>query len=277
MNDPDTKEAIKEAIDACRPGTDDASLPEMSALADSLQNDEQVRGWYDRTQRSDAAIGRVFRDIPVPEGLADRLIAGVEREAGELANESSSVIGEALKEQSDLNAAASVAVPAKRRRLWRGMGICVVAVAAVVLVVFLLVPSGSRGITEEELPREVSEWIGEVAESNDWNSDFEEAPVQHYPPIRPIPHRWRVVATRYDSQATVYDVSRPGGAPAYLFCIRTKGRVVGLRDVPPWDPQWTTGGVAIGAWQGTGIVYVLAVKGREEDYQSYIGPRPDIG
>jgi hypothetical protein len=273
MNDPDTKEAIKEAIDACRPGTDDASLPEMSVLADSLRKDEQVRGWYDRTQRSDVAIGSAFRDILVPEGLADRLVAGVKREGGDLAQESSSFIDEAVREQSELNAAAGVAVPDKRRRPWKGMGICVAAVVAVVLVVFLLVPSGRRDITEG-LPGEVNAWIDEVAQSNDWNSDFEEAPVQLYPAIRAAPHRWRVAATRYDSQATVYDVSRPGGASAYLFCLRTKGG--GLPNVPPWNPQWTTGGVAIGAWQGTGIVYVLAVKGGKEQYQSYIGP-PDIG
>jgi len=148
----------------------------------------------------------------------------------------------------------------------------------VVLVVFIIVPSGNQDVTKEELQGEVNEWIDQLAESNDWNGNLVDAPVEDYPPdaaVRAIPRGWRVAQTRYDSLATVYNISR-GGESAYLFCIRPKGKVSGLPKVPPMGPQWTTGGVAIGAWQRPGMVYVLVVDGNKRDYRSFFGPRTII-
>lgn len=273
MNDPDIEKAIKEAIDACRPGADDANQPEMSALADVMQEDEQVREWYDRTQQSDAAIGRVFRDVPVPEGLVVRLVAAVQNAETESGQESSSFVSEAVAEQGDLTAEASIAPSATHHKRWKYV-FAGVSIATIISLCLLLFLTGSPDVTPEQLPIDVNEWINEVVVANDWNGDFSEAPVQDYPPdpaVRADVKQWRVAQTRYDSQATVYDISR-GQGYAYLFCIRAKGNVIGLPKVPPVDPQWTTGGVAIGVWQRAGMVYVLVVERRKQQYQSFIGP-----
>lgn len=280
MNDPDTQKAIKEAIDACRPGADDASLPEMSQLADSLRNDDRVRGWYDHTQQSDVAIGRAFRDVPIPEGLAARLAASVQKE-GEGSHEgSSSLVDEAAREQDDLNAAASVAVPASRRKRWSGVAIVGISLAVVLLMCFFLFRPASRDIVIKDLPREVNEWIEEAPDWTDWNADLAEAPVDDYPRdarFRASPRRWRVAGTRYDSRTIVYDISRPGDGFAYVFCIHTKGRAVPLPTVPPSNPRWTTGGVAIGAWQRNGMTYIVAVQGGKQRYREFVGPSMELG
>ena len=73
---------LNEAIDACRPGSDDASQPEMRALAEAIDHDEQTRRHYNQCQQLDASIGRVMREpIEPPAGLADRLLAAIQENA----------------------------------------------------------------------------------------------------------------------------------------------------------------------------------------------------
>jgi len=275
MNDPDTRKAIKDAVDACRPGADDTSLPEMSALAEILRDDEQVRRWYDRTQRTDAAVGRAFRDVPVPEGLSERLLDAVQKASYESAEESPSFIHEVVTEDTNADSADGVAVPASRRKRWKRVAMIGVSVAAIVMVCVALLRPGSQEIVSGELPDELKEWIWATAPASDWSGNVREAPVRdntHDAAIRGAALRWCIAKTRYDSETVVYDVSRPGGGrSAYVFCIRTGGRSVALPNVLP--PQWTTGGVAVGAWLRGGMLYVLAVKGGEREYQNYVGPQ----
>lgn len=275
MNDSDTTKTIKEAIDACRPGSDDVSLPEMSALAESLQDDDQVRGWYDRTQRSDLAIGGVFQDIPIPEGLSDRLVEAIQKVREEPGEESSSFVDEAVAEQSDLNTAASVAIPAARRKRWKPLAVVGASLAVIILACFFLLRPDDREITIGKLHSEVSEWIVEVAPSTDWNLDLGEVPAKYIPrdpALLAIPQQWCFTETSHDRRTIVYGVSRPGEkeVSAYVFCIHTKGRDITLPNVLPLAPQWTTGRVSIGAWQRNGMVYILAVQGGEQQYRSYI-------
>lgn len=272
MNDPDIRDAVKEAIDACRPGTDDVNLPEMSALADLLRDDEQVRGWYDHTQRSDAAIARAFRDIPIPDGLSDRLVSSINKEGAPI-QAPSSLIEDAIQEKDEPESVTNVALPTKgwyRRRRWV---ICGATVAAVAVVFAVLFPWGNREILPEELRAEVTRWIDEESQSADWREDVTEAAPLEYPDDAEIsgltPNGWCVIGTRYDSQTIVYDVSRRGER-AYLFCFRTNGRSVALPNTIPLSPRWTTGGVDIGAWQRNGMMYVLAVEGGRQQYQRYV-------
>ena len=45
---------LDEMIDACRPGSDDIGLPELSPLADRIEGDPDLDDRYGRTQRLDA-------------------------------------------------------------------------------------------------------------------------------------------------------------------------------------------------------------------------------
>lgn len=76
-----TDQSIQQAIDACRPGGDDLLLPEVDFLAEAVRTDPEVRRTYERSQQFDAAVGLAFRDVPVPSGLAERLLSAVETSA----------------------------------------------------------------------------------------------------------------------------------------------------------------------------------------------------
>jgi len=279
MNDPDSRKTIQQSIDACRPGADDANLPEMSALAERLQDDEQVRGWYDRTQQSDAAIARAFHDVPVPDGLSERLLAALQKDGEESAKESSSsFVDQAVTEQDDLRPTAVVAIPAARPRRWvRVASVGAIGASLVAVVCFVLFRSGDQDIAiEEQLQSDVHEWMMQACDWTDWSADPAEAPAEvcpNDPVLRADPKQWRVAETRYDSRTIIYDISRPGQHDsAYLFCIRAKGGTPAFPATMPTTPRWTTGGVAIGAWQRKGMLYVLAVKGGKAEYRKYVGP-----
>jgi len=76
---------LLEAIEACRPGSDETSDPEMVLLAAELARHPELDRLYRRVQKIDRAIGDAFRDVPVPSGLADRLLArlGVSASSGQ--------------------------------------------------------------------------------------------------------------------------------------------------------------------------------------------------
>ena len=272
---------ITEAIDACRPGADDASLPEVSGLADILRDNERVRQLYERTQRSDAAIGHAFRSPPVPEGISVRLLEAVRKQAAELPQDPSSFIDEAIHEKTSPNEGGAVSIAPKRSVRWRyvvGGGVSLVA--AIALVCFLFGGLGNGDVLlVEELPGEVEQWVNEAAPSTGWSEDLAEAahPYPRHAAINAFPHRWRVARTRYDSQASLYDVT-PGRPKrfAYVFCIRTR-TTSALPSSPPRVPDSETGGVAIGAWQRDGMVYVLVVKGGRKRYQDFIDSGYGIG
>jgi len=265
---------IKEAIDACRPGANDAGLPEMAGLADMLRDDERVRQLYGRTQRSDAAIGHAYRNTSVPEGLQERLLEAVKRQAAEPTQEARSLVDGAIHEEESPNEGGAVSVASRGAIRWSylvGGGVCVAA-AAIVALCFLFGGFGNGdGSLPAELPGEVEQWVRERDQWTDWNKDLRQAayPYPKKTSIQAIPIRWRVVRTRYDSRAILYDITPLGQQRfAYVFCIST--RTTALPPTPPTVPNWATGGVAVGRWQGGGMVYVLVVQGGQSRYQSFV-------
>ena len=74
-----TKKRLFEMIDACRPGHPDLDDPDLALLADNLRRDEALSARYDRSQRTDEAIGAAVRNVPVPDNARDRLFAALER------------------------------------------------------------------------------------------------------------------------------------------------------------------------------------------------------
>ncbi len=71
-------ERILEAIESCRPGSDDVADAGLAYLAAALAADPELDGLYQRTQQVDAVVAGCFRDVPVPEGLRQRLLDRLE-------------------------------------------------------------------------------------------------------------------------------------------------------------------------------------------------------
>ena len=66
---------IVEAIDACRPGSNDLDAPEMNDLARRLKEDRRIAAAFESLQRWDVRVGNAVGDVPVPEGLQARILA----------------------------------------------------------------------------------------------------------------------------------------------------------------------------------------------------------
>ena len=73
-NRPIRDERILEAIEACRPGSDDATDPALAYLAAALAADPELENLYGRLQQVDGMMAAGFRNVPVPEGLKQRLL-----------------------------------------------------------------------------------------------------------------------------------------------------------------------------------------------------------
>jgi hypothetical protein len=65
----------RSAIDACRPDSDDYLLPEVVS-ATAKESPRRVEAVRRSIQRIDRAIMTATQKVPVPEGLADRILAG---------------------------------------------------------------------------------------------------------------------------------------------------------------------------------------------------------
>src|SRR5688572_5213675 len=65
----------REQIDACRPGSDDLSLPALAGLAQAVEQDSAVAKELARSQRFDHAVSAAMHDVPLPAGLLERLEA----------------------------------------------------------------------------------------------------------------------------------------------------------------------------------------------------------
>ena len=66
---------IREAMEACRPGSDDLEDPALVFLAEQLAADPKLGHVFERLQRLDGTVAEAFGDVPVPDGLADRITA----------------------------------------------------------------------------------------------------------------------------------------------------------------------------------------------------------
>src|SRR5688572_16217343 len=66
---------FREQIDACRPGSDDLSLPALVGLAAAVDRDRGVAEELSRSQRFDRAVSTAMHDLPLPAGLLERLEA----------------------------------------------------------------------------------------------------------------------------------------------------------------------------------------------------------
>jgi len=152
------------------------------------------------------------------------------------------------------------------------------ATVAVALTLFLVVRGTPGRLPElnDDFSRDVIGWTQQV-QQGDWYEG--QAPVA-YPldrAIRAVPRRWTQLATGYDRRTLVYDLTPPGRDFAFAFCIPIRGRPCGLPLLPPATPFSTTGGIAMGAWQTQDMVYVLAVQGGQNRYQTFMNSGILIG
>ena len=54
--------SLRNAMDSCRPSSDDLAQPELSQLAEHLQDDPELARQFERMQQWDATVGQAIRE-----------------------------------------------------------------------------------------------------------------------------------------------------------------------------------------------------------------------
>jgi len=65
---------VLEMIDACRPGSDDSSDPDLAGITDRIEQDPDVARLYEQVKAFDALAREAMEDVPVPPGLEAQIL-----------------------------------------------------------------------------------------------------------------------------------------------------------------------------------------------------------
>jgi hypothetical protein len=255
-----------EAIEACRPQSDDLLQPDLAFLAAELARNAQLQEAFERVQKTDAAIGLVFRDVAVPEGLADRLLV---RLAETRRIEATKVLADAV-----------LAETAGRRFRRRSaiLGVAALAAAAAIFLAFL--PNlRTHALSLAEIQAKV------MAQ---FQADLEQKPagqrISPSAPLKPFPisqdvvarwaTRWRDVSGLLGGKAIAYDLTLPDGTCATLYVVRLRSGLPSLPNSPPATPKPMTQRRSIAVWKKAtpkgDLLYVLAVDGGTSSYRGFL-------
>ena len=269
-NPPKLDPRLLEAIEACRPGSEDLSDAELAALADGMAAKAELRTVYDKLKQTDVVLAEAFHDVPVPEGLADRIV-------DRLASARRTQVAPDGSTATEDNAAESSPPIAKRgRRLRRRW---VLAVGGLALAGSLLVAFAIRGGSEDGLTGGTVEQAaiilfdkeGDAPLSGHRASDVSPPRANPFSPQVPQPPgtRWRRIDEFLGRRGVAYDLTAPGQPRATLYVI--KRRVPNLRVSPPPSPASNSRNRFAAAWQSGGLLYVLVVDGGEGRYREVLG------
>ena len=241
---------LVEMMEVCRPGSDDLADPALAELAAQIARDPSVDDTFSRLQKLDSVVAGAFQDVPVPAGLASRILGRVQAEIGQLA--------------------VAPAVPLRRRiRPWAWA--LVGTAAAAVLVAGLLYHSRPGEYTPTEV------WESAVAL---FNSELPaqgsllsaESPPSAYPPsgavqIMPQTH-WRKISGFLGASGVAYDMTSPAGARATLYVVKRSAPALG--GTPPLRPAYSTANCSVAAWCESSLLYVLVVQGNSGAYENFL-------
>jgi hypothetical protein len=68
-------------LESARPDTDDLSAPELAEAAEHLASCARCEAVFVKRQATDRKVGALMRDVPVPEGLQQRVLSAIEAES----------------------------------------------------------------------------------------------------------------------------------------------------------------------------------------------------
>lgn len=275
MNDqPKGDQRILEALEACRPGSDDLHDPGLAYLAAALAADAKLQDLYRRSQQVDAAVAAGFRDAPVPDGLQRRLLERLGAATAEDATSS----GDQRSPDGD---PAGPQTPASRRWLsprWLpAYGLAVGTAAAVMIAVFywLGMSPSQEDSTQMVLEEAIKVFIDEAGADQQF---VNRQACEEYPISRAVVSAagtpWRPLRDFVGRRGAAYDLSR-GGVRATLYVLAEP--VSDLPPMPPMPPSGrlhTTRGCSTAAWLENGRMCVLVVEhDNPQVFWSFLKPR----
>ncbi len=257
----------REQLDACRPGSDDLSLPEFAEARAALAADEAARRWYADRQAQDAALSSVWRDVEVPAGLEQRLLAGLAQHLVDAPADSAEFPSPKVEPAEQL-AAAELPAPVARARTGRRRWLLLAVTAAGLVLAGALWWRQPPRLTLEQLSqlsRSLADQSAALAVDADAWKPFEAG---DFPALRWRPASWRQVETEYGS-AVVFHFPLGDGSRLYLL----QWKVPNHCELPPVPYQALsgTGPWKLGAWYETDTLFVAVTnQGRVlESFRAY--------
>lgn len=262
---PSPRPTILEAVELSGRGREEASDCARADLAAPLVGRPELVELRESSRRADEALCRAALDVPVPEGLGQRILA-------RLVLSSVDAVGEFGPAADAPRPARPAVAPknARSRRRWIAAAAVAgaVAVVAVGLTVFWQPKPYS---TAQVLDTAVDRFIAGQMPPGEPLSKSVLASHPLSREIRRLPGtRWRKVDNFLGHEAVAYEMSTAGGARATLFVVPCRRSIVGLGVSPPSRPRQATGGKAAAAWQSDGMVYVLVVAGNDRTYRMFL-------
>ncbi|MBN2296229.1 MAG: hypothetical protein JXM70_27615 [Pirellulales bacterium] len=255
-------ERIIEAIEACRPGSDDAVNESLAFIADHADFVE-LRC---RIEQIDTKIKKVFQDVPVPDGLESRILAALTD-----------------AHQAEKSPTAEKPIPAdtgpKKTRQYRRwyLGASVVFVAASLLVALFLHMTAAPPLDEWSLIGKAMDDFALTMNGsplgNQWPTDVEEfqpSPELKLSECKSI--HWKKLNNFLKTKGVVYSFTTRDNTQARLYVLEALGTIATLDSIPPQTPQDNTGGVQAAAWQTGDRLYVLVVRGNQDTYRGLLIP-----
>ena len=248
---------IAQQLEACRPGhPEDLALPEIAEAAGALEANPDLAACHRELQAWDARCAEAMQQIPVPAGLAARLLSRLAEKPG--AERQLQVLSRSL--------------PAwKKRTVFSVLG------AAAMLFVAITISwlQARSPLTAENWRESAERWYEQVRQldASHWHS-LASLPAG-YPVSQQVlarPRSWVHFANSVDPSAVAYDCTPPGSREDVTLLV-FQGEILGLGAEPPQNPYFTQGR-SMAAWQSGGLVYMLVVEGGDQRYRSLIDSSP---
>ncbi len=219
----------------------------------------------------DARLTKAFRDVAVPEGLAERLLAGLAADSGADIPFCQAALGLPGEQES---------LPHRSRRWFFVSGGLAAAAATILLAVWLGGPA-SESVSEDSVRNEAIQLFNSGVKQPGYL--LANGAPSNYPFSQQVLSiqgtKWRYLGGFLGSYSgVVYDLPGPPGARGALYVVVCNG--VKQLGQSPDSPQnaFTTAGsnCCASAWQEGGLLYVLVVEGDPSNYGRYLKPPSPI-
>jgi hypothetical protein len=267
---------LLEMIDACRPHGQDLRDAVLSPLAERLEHDRKSQDLFERVQQLDVAIAAAIDVVPVPEGLAARIMARLDAasqptvaaphasaldasgapQLGVYSNDS--LNGESFVPATVQFEQASGGAPVIPHRMHRRRWLTAAtmsSLAAGVLGGVVYVSQRPREYTPDEVRQEVLAFHGSNAPAVKLTNLPAGLPPSRWLRLNPQPPRR--VSGLLGRDGVVYEWYHRGTRVS-LYAVRM--RVPGLSK-SPFSGQGSGTGLPSAAWQEGGLLYVLVIDG----------------
>lgn len=258
--------ALLQKLDACRPAHDDAAELLSEADRRAAAADPRYAERQRRTTAFDAAVARVYEDVSVPVGLAERLQAALAAD---------------VVAQTEADSPAPPQPARFGRRRWLAAATSALTATAAGWAFFAWWRGRERdAYTSEELLHAALTRLRETeAERNLAVLESQQAPPPEFPRSRHVvveaEPRWRRLdEPLVERPGIAYELAAPAAPRAVLYVLATRGErgAPALPPLPtdvPREPS-STGNCSLGAWREEDRLYILAVDGDQRRYRSFV-------